>query len=148
MTIIRNTLWGKEEIKDTQVCIDCKEELPLNEFSINKTMYDRNNPNGRILRRRSCKSCRKNNRVPISASERKRYPKPREDYFTCLACGVKKETTLARLDHDHITGKVNGWICNACNVGFGNFGESLEIAIKALEWKYKVKINYDDQKES
>jgi len=42
----------------------------------------------------------------------------------CDHCG--KETTRLRLDHDHVTGKFRGWLCNDCNLAFGRFGDSVE----------------------
>ena len=53
----------------------------------------------------------------------------REQNGVCALCR-RPETlimkgTLAKLavDHDHVTGRVRGLLCRACNLGIGNLGE-------------------------
>lgn len=59
----------------------------------------------------------------------------------CLICG-KPETTRHRksglvndlsVDHCHITGKVRGLLCNACNKGMGAFGDNPDLMQRAIE---------------
>ena len=50
----------------------------------------------------------------------------------CVICG--SEETLV-VDHDHLTGKVRGMLCNHCNRGLGHFRDSpllLEFAAQYL----------------
>ncbi len=44
------------------------------------------------------------------------------------ACALCSEpfTTTPRVDHDHKTGKVRGFLCHGCNVGLGALGDSRE----------------------
>jgi hypothetical protein len=44
----------------------------------------------------------------------------------CPICG-KVLTKNPSVDHDHITGKIRGLICNSCNLTIGIVGESPEI---------------------
>lgn len=40
------------------------------------------------------------------------------------------------LDHDHVTGKFRGWLCNKCNLGLGSLGDciaSIELALAYLK---------------
>lgn len=41
------------------------------------------------------------------------------------------------VDHDHITNKVRGIICRLCNIGIGNFKESLDILRSAVAYLEK-----------
>lgn len=51
------------------------------------------------------------------------YPAP----ANCENCNrAFKNGHDTHLDHDHITGKFRGWLCNRCNRGFGYFGDTLE----------------------
>lgn len=36
----------------------------------------------------------------------------------CYVCGTKEENKSFHIDHDHQTGKIRGWACPDCNVGF------------------------------
>ena len=61
-------------------------------------------------------------------------------------CAICSATTPGRkdnhwcLDHDHITGKSRGILCNGCNMGLGNFKDnkkSLEAAVEYLQGSKK-----------
>lgn len=51
----------------------------------------------------------------------------------CAICGRKSKKLLS-VDHDHDTGKVRALLCNACNLGLGNFREDKNILRKAIEY--------------
>lgn len=42
----------------------------------------------------------------------------------CEVCG-RSDLSLI-FDHDHMTGKVRGRLCNSCNLGLGQLGDSIE----------------------
>jgi hypothetical protein len=81
---------------------------------------------------------------PREASREKR------DYLTsqagrecperCECCG-----TLANgprplcWDHDHISGKFRGWICNGCNVALGMVGDSPYILLLLFDYLNRAK---------
>ena len=53
---------------------------------------------------------------------------------SCAICGKTSEKLV--VDHDHITGLVRGLLCQGCNVGLGQFGDStsgLRAALVYLE---------------
>lgn len=57
------------------------------------------------------------------------YPCP----ANCECCGKLLETgKRTHLDHDHVTGQFRGWLCNACNLGVGMLGDSIEGVKRAL----------------
>ena len=50
----------------------------------------------------------------------------------CVICGSKERLVV---DHDHVTGKVRGMLCNHCNRGLGHFRDDpmlLEFAAQYL----------------
>ena len=58
----------------------------------------------------------------------------------CGICG-QPESRLIRgrigplvVDHDHVTGRVRGLLCHACNVGIGFLGDSKERVGAAYRW--------------
>ena len=38
------------------------------------------------------------------------------------------------LDHDHVTGKFRGWLCNRCNRGLGHFGDTIAGLERAIAY--------------
>ena len=56
----------------------------------------------------------------------------------CAICLVdfdeKERTTRPHVDHCHLTGKVRGLLCLACNSGLGQFGDDLVMLTRALNY--------------
>lgn len=69
----------------------------------------------------------------------------KEQKGSCAICGkhlelYSKDKTasldVARVDHDHTTGKVRGLLCNHCNIGIGHMKDNVVLlrnAVKYLE---------------
>ena len=129
--ITRNTLWGEEVVEETKVCRDCKEEKPLDEFEPNRKFHDSNNPDGRIIRRPSCRKCR-SKKKPIRSAEKKNWTRPKT--FECPLCEHEYDGSYARLDHCHVTGEIRGWLCDNCNTGLGKFKDDPVIVKRALRY--------------
>ncbi len=50
----------------------------------------------------------------------------------CALCSEKAESLV--IDHNHKTGKVRALLCHKCNLGLGQFRESPETLIKAIQY--------------
>ena len=51
----------------------------------------------------------------------------------CAICGeVPPAGKALTVDHDHVTGRFRGLLCNGCNAGIGNLQEQPEILEQAL----------------
>lgn len=44
----------------------------------------------------------------------------------CAICKLPQENKALAIDHDHITKKVRGLLCQKCNIGIGNMKDSIE----------------------
>lgn len=51
----------------------------------------------------------------------------------CAICRVPFDNTQV-VDHNHVTGKVRGLLCNACNLGLGQFRDSSRLLVLAREY--------------
>ena len=55
----------------------------------------------------------------------------------CGICGAKSGAGRhgqLNVDHDHATGRVRGVLCNSCNLGLGQFGDSKEVLVAAVQY--------------
>ena len=55
---------------------------------------------------------------------------------SCAICGKhQKDLTKAlAVDHDHITGKIRGLLCDGCNLALGKLNDSIKILESAIEY--------------
>lgn len=52
----------------------------------------------------------------------------------CAVCGKPLEEAATHVDHDHKTKKVRGALCFHCNTGLGQFGDNIELLLKAVAY--------------
>jgi hypothetical protein len=57
----------------------------------------------------------------------------------CDICGTShlELNKALGIDHDHVTGKIRGLLCNNCNVALGGFRDSPEVLEKAVSYLKK-----------
>lgn len=108
-----------------KTCSRCKVVRPLADFS-----PDRRRRDGRQVQ---CKSCRaedwrrhrRGSPYGLTAAQHAAMlEKP------CAICGGVSRV----IDHDHLTGISRAALCNRCNVGLGQFGDSAEALRAAAEY--------------
>lgn len=129
-----------------KVCKTCKKLKQQKSFYVSYT-YKNNKTYSVECKKCSCKRTveygRKNKDRRYEASIKFLYGITTEDYNrmlleqngVCKICG-RTETHAKKkkfnIDHNHITGKVRGLLCNRCNVGLGKFKDDIEILKKAI----------------
>lgn len=75
-------------------------------------------------------------------TEEKYYEKLSEQNGVCAICNKECEKGRLSIDHDHIGGNVRGLLCRNCNLGLGNFKDSVDFLENAVLYlnSYKQKI--------
>ena len=63
--------------------------------------------------------------------------------FPCSICNTpmthgRGNATMC-FDHDPVTHTFRGWLCQSCNVGLGNLGDSIESLTKAIQYLQHAK---------
>jgi hypothetical protein len=57
----------------------------------------------------------------------------------CECCGKPNKFRVLALDHCHTTGTFRGWLCDACNLGLGKLGDTVEALQKAIDYLNRSK---------
>lgn len=123
-----------------KICNVCHKLKKTKDFAKNQNAI-----NNRSVRRPSCKTCRvKMEGKNVSREDRIKWAKekPTNEPFVCPVCKkrtIAGVTSKVVLEHNHITGKVGGWICDSCNTGLGRFKDDVELLKSAIEF---LKKNY------
>ena len=112
--------------------------------------WNKRNPQSRVAATQKWK--RNNPHKPISARLKKAYGITLEEYEgllaqqgnRCAICSADKPGGIGRfhVDHDHVTGRVRGMLCNNCNTAIGLMRENTTILRSAIEYliRWEVKI--------
>ena len=123
--------------------------MPSNTVKYSKEYYER-----------YIKPWRAANKEKFNASKRRYYHDvvkfkafgiTKEDYMlllskqnnVCAICGKTQKYKIEKelsIDHDHVTGRVRGLLCECCNSAIGLFDEDIHILNNAIEYinKYMV----------
>ena len=123
-----------------KICNVCHKLKKTTEFAKNQ-----NAKNNRSVRRPSCRDCRKKMEgTGVSKTDKLKWEKekPTHEAFECLVCKkrtIAGVTSKVVLEHNHLTGKVGGWICDSCNTGLGRFKDDVELLKSAIKF---LKKNY------
>ena len=130
----------------TQRCSTCKKYKPFNMFAFRE-------PTVAKSLRSECRKC-KNISDRLVSQLKLENPKPVDKNYKCPICNKNSHTIsndkvivdkdynvyeglLIRcfvLDHDHITGKVRGYICSGCNQAMGKMGDNIEGLDRAIKY--------------
>lgn len=120
-----------------KICLNCGILRTVDSFSVNQTRAD-----GSKVRRPRCDDCF------TADSGKKMTSKIRKEYMDrhgpasgdLWICPICKRFSIAHVnvkivvDHDHITGKPRGLICDSCNTGLGRFKDGENLLEDALEY--------------
>lgn len=49
-------------------------------------------------------------------------------------CGICLQEVELDIDHDHVTGKVRGFLCQTCNTGLGKMKDSVDTLRRAIAY--------------
>lgn len=109
-------------------CVYCKQEKPISEFPRHTGHFD--NIDTR------CRVCMKERSKLVARI--KKYAPPKSEVCDCCGKteykGDDRKMVSFVCDHDPVTEKFRGWICNECNVAIGNLGDNIEGLQKAIEY--------------
>ena len=118
----------------TKKCSRCQEHKELAEFSKNKCKKDGLNQECKICNRKSHKKAREKGlsrwydmKKTLGIGEKEYNTLLQKQNHCCAICShphIDEKGKRLHVDHDHITGKIRGLLCNHCNLGLGHFKDN------------------------
>ncbi len=145
-------------VSETKRCSKCREELPLNKFHKNRAQkygvehyckecksqyskkryredWDRTIQRDREYRKKNwgkLRQYRLKTAYGITPEQHKQMYLGQDG--RCAICEDLVPYGKIHTDHNHETGKVRALLCRRCNMGIGMFGDTLEGALKVVEY--------------
>lgn len=132
----------KRKGKTTLVsCENCKKEFEA-------LLIKRRIGKGKFCSVKCYRTFRENNKLDEKEANRlyqkkNKYGLSKEDYYNLLEkskgkCNICDNLiTKPNIDHDHKTNRVRGILCHHCNVGLGNFKDSVKLLQRAINYLNK-----------
>lgn len=116
---------------NSQVCRKCNIDKPLTSYH-----KDKRTPNNR---RTTCNDCRNKHKRATHITSLDRKSLLEEQNYSCGICGINGDELPKQLavDHNHETNTVRGLLCNNCNLGLGQFKDSVVFLSYAIEYLEK-----------
>ena len=115
----------------TRTCTKCNAEKPLTEFGNNTSGSQPYDKQGYRYKRPECRDCTKSAGKGLADARRAAKKvgiatTPSED-DVCAICNKKGDDRHCLVfDHDHVSNKFRGWLCDPCNRSMGGQGDKLE----------------------
>ena len=127
--------WEQRLSKKSKKCSKCSEDKLLLNFTFNCSGNCHFNKEGYRHQRPECNDCTKKEKETCDIAKRKSKDKgePTKAPPGTL-CEICEKTTKIVYDHDHETCEFRGWLCDPCNRGLGQCGDTLEGLLKRVNY--------------
>lgn len=115
----------------TRTCTKCNAEKPLTEFGNNTSGSQPFDKQGYRLKRPECRDCTKTAGKGLAdakrAAKKVGIATTPSEHDVCAICNKKGDDRHCLVfDHDHVSNKFRGWLCDPCNRSMGGQGDKLE----------------------
>lgn len=121
------------EIPETKVCTRCKTEKMSSQFSKSKRAKEGLH--------NWCKTCVRDQKLKLSYGiDVEAYDRVlKSQNGVCAICQENSGKRILAVDHDHITGRIRGLLCDRCNVLIGMARDNIQTLRKAILYLYLSK---------
>jgi len=118
-------------VNGLKICSLCGKSKPLVEFHKSEWNLD-----GYDHRCRSCNLLRRLHKTIAShgLTWDDHQAMLAQQHFACLICLRSQDEVSLGIDHDHVTGKVRGLLCRACNSALGQFRDDAVVLRRAADY--------------
>jgi len=131
-----------------RTCTKCNVEKTLTEFGNNTSGSQPYDKHGYRLKRPECRECTKSAGKGLAdarrAAKKVGIATTPSEHDVCAICNKKgDERHCLVFDHDHITNKFRGWLCDPCNRSMGGQGDKLETLTARFDYICRTDERHD-----
>lgn len=132
----------------TRKCSKCGVEKTLTEFENNTSGSQPYDKQGYRLKRPECRECSRAAKKGLADAKRAAkeagISTTPSEHDVCAICHKKGDERHGLVfDHDHITNKFRGWLCDPCNRTMGGQGDKLETLVARFNYICRTDQRHD-----